>query len=720
MAAGHQSPEYRPFGRSFSPMSVGTQPSSFNPSRPKPERNFHEIIRMKAERRAEIERRCLNLDPPLRASTLTYMDAFNAAVQIPMLLNHNAWDVLKPRLLAQRADAERKEAEQAVAAPVLEAAPELGPKQEEPQPTADGTGDRIWDDIQKPARDKIKDYADEYIASIWADGRAINKATSGKFAADVLLHVRRRFYEVVAEQDDSLSAQQMTIPHDSPLQDMRKLKLEDMKWIFEEAIRPHTERFGREIFLCSACDAGAKRFSFDAVIQHYAAKHTSALSHGNAVVYWKADWPAEPPFHPSPDTIWNHEPDHRPPFTSQYASSPPYFPNPTASWMSPMHMPPGQPNGLYHMQSEELVSAVLQIWDATQEIRDLSDSVRLYVIIHHVAMRLTQRFTNEPPLSMFADCINHNPALRAIKDLQGLQCKSCRAFGTGSGQTPFPQDVPMYSASELFDHFQRTHVELDARTPQRNFARPLSMSSMDAPRMDWKFDMIELPHESTIRNLMYSPGINLQKLQTVSSVLPHYFPVPLPPIEPIPFDASRSSRPPSNLGRITHDDHHDDRRIYGMPPTRGGPPPAFGDRPHDPSREWYGKSSTNYEHRYAYDPHNEPRRYTEVLPRRDIAYLERPSATMQRIEYVDPPDRYEGARFDYGGAGGEIYVSRRRLQQRDAYEDQYTRPGPRYSPVVDESPRPPGPDARDVVMDDHYDPPIPNQGWVTPVQSSAR
>ncbi|RMZ78021.1 hypothetical protein DV737_g4081, partial [Chaetothyriales sp. CBS 132003] len=372
MLASQQSPQRKPFQvGSFSPMSVGSQTGTAPPYRRKPDKNFHEIIRLKAERRAEIERRCLDLEPPIRASTLTYMKAFNAAVQIPMPLNDNAWEALKIRLLAQRPEAEQKEVENVMEISSPDASLML-PSKAEHRPIAELDADQLWDEIKKTPLEKIKVYANDYISSIWAEGKSITKATASKFAADVLIHVRRRFYETIMEEDHAMEAKQIVLPPDSLPDGSRKLKLEDM-------------------------------------------------------------------------------------------------------------------------------------------------STKLDV---------------------------------------------ANVFGSS-------QKLPKYLVPELLDHFQKTHLELDARSPPRAFGRPISTSTMDAPRMDWKFDMIELPHASVIRNLMDAPGMNLQKLQVIASVLPHYFPQPLPPIDPVPLKArepsKKASAPPARLGSSTRYTERGRRSHMGTP-----------------------------------------------------------------------------------------------------------------------------------------------------------
>jgi hypothetical protein len=57
---------------------------------------------IKAERRFEIERRCLQMDPPITPKQLRHMESFKASIQIAQPMNDEAWTILKPRLIAQR------------------------------------------------------------------------------------------------------------------------------------------------------------------------------------------------------------------------------------------------------------------------------------------------------------------------------------------------------------------------------------------------------------------------------------------------------------------------------------------------------------------------------------------------------------------------------------------------------------------------------------------
>ncbi|OQV08434.1 hypothetical protein CLAIMM_12708 [Cladophialophora immunda] len=272
------------------------------PPRQKTERSLKEAKETRAERRKDIERRCLALDPPIMPSTLTYMDAFQAAILISRPLNDKAWEMLKPRLLAQRTDAEHRESRFALRDPTIQ----LQKRQqlEEEQRVAQANASHMWFELKVPARDKLQKYAQDFIHQTWSDGRAVTRATASKFAAEVLCHVRQRFDEVVAQEDRMLELKGTAFPQDQASLACRKLRLEDMKWVYEEFVRPYTESFGKALFLCHVCDTNQKLFAFEPVIQHFAAKHTDSLSSGNSIVYWKADWPLEPPFDPHPNVLW--------------------------------------------------------------------------------------------------------------------------------------------------------------------------------------------------------------------------------------------------------------------------------------------------------------------------------------------------------------------------------------------------------------------------------
>lgn len=260
------------------------------------ERTREEVAELKAARRAEIERRALTLDPPLAANVLAHIPSFQAATQIITPMDDKAWDLLKPRLLTQRAEAERREKESLAQVKIQQEVDEKRNSivaQKDPQEAIDAD----WDEVQAPLRGRIAGYADEIIRDGWENGDKVTKETCPRFAVEALIYIRKRFYAEVTK--DAAAAQAAGKPPtiDPPQGPFtQKLTLENMKWIFEMKIKPHTEPLRKEIFLCNGCEVTVRSYGFEGVIQHYAAKHTNALSAGNVVVHWRAEWPEHPPF----------------------------------------------------------------------------------------------------------------------------------------------------------------------------------------------------------------------------------------------------------------------------------------------------------------------------------------------------------------------------------------------------------------------------------------
>lgn len=254
---------------------------------------------LRASRKAEIERRAMQLDPPLTPAVLRHIPAFHAATQIIAQLDENAWNILKPRLLSQREEAEKMEKENtkpAAATTSLAAGRQLETTLATTKEARDLI-DKEWEEIQAPLRAKISGYADEIIRDKWDKGRKVSKDLCSKFATEVLIYTRKQFYDEVAKEAIAARAagrSPIVDPPEGPF--TQKLTLENMKWIFDTKIKPHTEPYGKEIFYCNGCEGNFKAFGFEGVVQHYAAKHTSALSLGSIVVHWRAEWPEHPPF----------------------------------------------------------------------------------------------------------------------------------------------------------------------------------------------------------------------------------------------------------------------------------------------------------------------------------------------------------------------------------------------------------------------------------------
>lgn len=635
---------------------------------PRPERNIKDVNEAKAARRAEIERRCSLFDPPLLPHILNHMESFQAAIQISTPLTDFAWDLLESRLLTQRAGAERKDLERVQQNELLQS--ELKQRRHHDGHSKDSkeSVDRHWDSVQAPVRDRLGLLADAAIDQRWSGGGAVTKDTCPQFAADMLLCVRQQFYDEVTRSNEVATTSGQPIKSDTPNgPPTQTLTLENMKWLFDTKIKPITENFQRELFLCNGCDDNYKYYGFEGVIQHYAAKHTTSLSMGSIVVYWRAEWPDEPPFNPEPSlsksyykvpspataglSTWNgidHQLYH--PSSSGYGAniegnltqntdgistqpnasynssqamsypdtmySAPYYPAyPPASvpvaipnglsngyarsdrnghpphWQGntaapapphavggqdlgvqyagynypstinpqgsapgmayaaqapapavapavvqavaprPPHFDPSRNNAAqltegYQQQMNEMAKQAREVWYSTSSIKDLPASVRIYVVIHHMAARFAAKFSTVPSLAMFLDGLDNNAQMRPVRSLNGLACKTCvteqNARITSDSQSQPPAgDRRLYTLPHLLNHFRTAHLE----SPQA-FVNP--NSSPDSPKYDWTRDMIELPESRLIAGLVHSSGMDDNRLEMIAWAFPGVFPSPLP------------------------------------------------------------------------------------------------------------------------------------------------------------------------------------------------
>lgn len=223
-----------------------------------------EAERLKLARRAEIERRCGELDPPISPSVLVHMPSFQASLHIIKPLGDTAWDMLKPKILSPRAGAEQRENERLASIRVLQ--------QARAAPTAESI-EREWEETQAIVEERISPYSDKIIRDGWGSGSKVTKETSARFAAEVLMYVRKRFYAEIAKDDAAariVGHPPLTDPPNGPF--TRKLGME--RWVWDTKIKAHTDKHRKEIFLCNACDT-IKWYDFDGVCAHYASNHSS-------------------------------------------------------------------------------------------------------------------------------------------------------------------------------------------------------------------------------------------------------------------------------------------------------------------------------------------------------------------------------------------------------------------------------------------------------------
>ncbi|KAB8356636.1 hypothetical protein FH972_024213 [Carpinus fangiana] len=558
-------------------------------------RSLNDALEGKAARRIEIERRCRALSPPIAEILLPHMESFQAAIQISNPLTDNDWELLRPRLEGQRENAEQRERERLTTERIAVVDSEERRKQDAVIREAKEETDRHWEEAQEPLRQRLGGYADDIIRDHWSNGQSLTAELMPKFAADVLVGVRSRYYSDLV-RNDSGSSPGSTDSHTSS--QPRRLVLDNMRWVYDTKVKPLTET-RKEVFLCNGCDS-LRFYAFDGVIQHYAAKHTESFSAGHTVVHWQgADWPEDPPFAPDPDTKkrqdssfqvpglhhfpvpmhaqqapnflgyptgmspgphgnpaygqqfgpyqppgsflasdrtqhnfspagrGGHQASHSfvglqsaSPFSGRNAYWGPGLVTPAPSstaWGPPPYSqaypPPPLSSNLYQTQLEEVANVAREVWGLVSNVRSLAQSVRVFCVITSVVNRFQQRFSNEPSLDLFTDCLINHSLMRPLKDANPLACKVCvenNESREGSNSPSFPLssgERKLYPFHSLLVHFKNVHIEH-------------AMHGQEENRLDWKNDMIELPSDEYISKLSRAPGIDRAKMALLVATFP--------------------------------------------------------------------------------------------------------------------------------------------------------------------------------------------------------
>ncbi|KAI9669083.1 MAG: hypothetical protein M1831_000675 [Alyxoria varia] len=469
------------------------------------------------------------------------MDAFQEAVAVPTELTDEAWEHLKPKLLTQRRQAEIKRGEF-----VDSGAERSGSLSARARP--------------KTLQNRLEELADEIINRSWSDGRSINLHNSPRFASEVIDYVRKEI-----KQDTNFQHTKICVDHMKALFVSKIEPLVQTKELFRCGFCNAKKLFMFEGLINHCAAKHPSRWSVS--------QSSSAWQH----VEWPLDppfWihgnrshrpegrPAHTPQHQ------NHQHTFVPPSPALYGASsmnlqqvaspafmgssgypPPVYsghapsghghysgafspfisghtpyatPHPPS--MGPWHSPaafssPQIPSGIpdfHKSQLDEVANISCEVWDALSKVRNVKSSVLVYVIIHHVVSRFQNRFSNEPNLDLFTECLVNHPMMRRLKDVQNLACKTCvsnnesheeahsQAFSLMSGARKF------YSFPSLLTHFKNVHVEG-------------SITAGDT-RVDWKEDMIELESgPQDIADLATESGMDGTNLALLVEVFPNLF-----------------------------------------------------------------------------------------------------------------------------------------------------------------------------------------------------
>ena len=218
-------------------------------------------------------------------------------------------------------------------------------------------------------------------------------------------------------------------------------------------------------------------------------------------------------------------------------------------------MPPGQPNGIYNVQCEEVISSARHAWDIMSGLPSLPDNVRLHVIIHRVFAGFASKgFTNKPTLSMFIDCILHKPILKPLRDMHRFHCNVCHA-NVPPGYTLASNE---FDLADLLSHFQKMHVEIGATSPQSTYGRAPATPGGEGVRQEWQTDMVQLPNDASVRALARVPEMTTAAFELIAASFPSLLQAAFPHVEAHDLTNLSFAQPL----RIVN--HH--RHIIDMPP----------------------------------------------------------------------------------------------------------------------------------------------------------
>lgn len=499
--------------------------------------------------------RCSKLVPPISEELLNHMPAYRAATIIARPLTDRDWEILAPKLQEQRQDAEEQERRRQEGLASLHRQTEERRAQDLVLKEVKEKTEKEWEEVQTPVREELLKIADDIVRS-WS-GR-LSKETAAQFAADVLIQTRAQYYQrrpYSAEDPEHRipidpSAPGGAVALERPM--ANRLVLENMKYVFDMKIKPLTDQYTKELFLCYGCHNNPKFYGFEGVIQHYAAKHTTKMTLGSTIVHWKASWPFQTPFHPNPSAVRHSSGNYpmighnrnmgraytvpspapqlypqpaqplpmrplshgsSPMYGSPYVYPPPPLPQhsqhpPRQSVQPPPMVQPG-----IHQQpyTEELVRCAREAWFQLNGIKDLPSSVRVHFMIHKVAAFFQMRFKMDLDFNLFDACLKDHPLMKPIKNVNGLQCMSCTSIPPG--QPGFVGQNRVFTLLALLSHFDSIHVR----------------SNPNGAAFDWKHHMVKLPDPSAISAIRDAPGMDQEKLRLLSEVFPYALTAPQGP-----------------------------------------------------------------------------------------------------------------------------------------------------------------------------------------------
>ena len=560
-------------------------------------------------RKSEFERRSTLLDPSLKPAVFTHLPSFSASLQITTPLDDIASEPLRDQPVAERGEAELGEDQTRMSS-------QIGKSSKLTRHPMDMTK-KERSEVQRSVKDQLSKYADEIIRNAYNNGAGVSTQNCSKFAAEVLIYARTRFYAEVAKAKAAALAAGRPIaaePPEGPWS--QRLTFENMRWLHNVKILPRTRKLRKRVLYCRSCVQKTKPFAFDGLITHCLQKHKRSLGLSKTDNPWIAEWPPTPPFHPYPkgrlaqltqsaerpslslvppllpqaqtstarhfDTL-GHPANYTAsdplpqtltalPHTEAFAVAPHGGspPHPTSSLeLRGKNTPKNRnqtgvsyPRLLDKVQNSKLkfmADVALYTCQSLRPVKDLPDSVAFCATVHHIAKAFEVQVGESARLEMMLDVLSEDREMEPLHGLAMLQCKPCVETG-GTQQRRF-------EVRQLMEHFRQEHV------------RPT------APSLDWRTQMILLPSMSELQLLPNILAGHRAAYDTVADALPWAF-----------DGASPAEHRPQAWGQPDNEYHVNSSTIFrredslGHPvrrPMYGMPKQSAGEVPSNPRHEAY-------------------------------------------------------------------------------------------------------------------------------------
>ena len=522
--------------------------------------------------------------PPLMPNVLQHMDSFRAAMIIVTPLTDQAWEVLKPRLYMQRDAAEQIEYQRGEQLRALQATIPDFSYRDTYSKSANDAAERQWEQQQAPVRKKLGKIAEDFIRIKWNSGKGLSRDTAPAFAVEVLLYARNKYVDKNTPKDQPM----IDGPHNPT--DPAFVSLENMRWLFDNKVKPLTEKHCRELFMCAECEGITKGYAFEGMIQHFGAKHTSDFSQGNIVVHWQtADWPDDPPFVPTTGEADPTLPEKQavarlpqhishgyPPTVTNTTSVaqtaiPKFAPGqleqlyaalssgqqpaaaPAASYSSPMPRPThtlGQDSATVAPQFSQYASRPPVTTEPPPSVPQFgAPPVNLYQEqLNEIAKFAKEMWDLTAGVKTLAESVrievvfhhvikrfkaryNNEPSLDLIAD----------ALANHSLMRPIKDSRPLacktcvsssLGSASVYKPYQHRLADNKTYNTSSLIAhfKTVHLVGQDAGAVDWKEDMIEMADEDQIQRLVSAAGMDDDKLSAIAEAFPDVFRYPLPRI----------------------------------------------------------------------------------------------------------------------------------------------------------------------------------------------